>query len=437
MKRYINSTISRCVAAAMGLALTASCGYVPPQDQPASPSPSTFILYLTVGNENFGSTRIINELAQEYMQSHPEVRFNVESVRNNDLSQKVQLLAASNDLPVMFSYQSGEPLLDMIEGGAVLNVQETFEQLGIADKLNPIAVQLLNETTNGAGLYALPLEMNIEGFWYNKTIFALYNIKEPQSWDDMLQAASVLKSAGVQPFTVAGKDKWPITRLINAYAIRKLGADAMERVYRHELDLTDPGFVEAAETVQQMAQKGYLGANPNMVDIGSSMNQFVQGKAAMIYNGSWTIRDMNIRKEGRIDPDEIGFFSIPLVKDGRGTLDEYPMNAGLTTSLAQNAYTPEVGDFMKYVFERYGDRAMSELGMITGFTTDKPTVEIPPLTRMILEKLDRVTQTSLWFEARFNTQTQLLAWNNAQLLIASGGMTPFNYMSQLHQALDR
>ncbi|MDG0814062.1 ABC transporter substrate-binding protein [Cohnella rhizosphaerae] len=420
-----------CAAALAGCARSGANPVVP------APSAETVpVLYMTAGNPGSGSTGVIRELATEYAGTHPHFKFRIESVQNNDLSQKMQLLAASNDLPAMFSYQSGEPLLDLIRSGAVLELQGTFERLGIADRLNPVAVDLLKRMTDGMGLYALPLELNIEGFWYNKTLFARYRLDEPRTWDDMERAADVFKRAGIQPFAVAGKDKWPITRLINAYAIRKLGADAMERVYRGELRLTDPGFVEAAGAVQRMAQAGYFGQDPNTIDIGSAMRAFTQGQAAMIYTGSWAIRDLNKTVAGRIAPEAIGFFSIPLAPEGSGSLDEYPVNAGLTTSFSSEAYNEELGDFIKYAFQRYGQRSMDELGLITGFKADTTGTGVPPLTRMVQRELDGASRTALWFEARFDTHAQMTAWNGAQLLIQGSGYTPTDYMNELQAALN-
>ncbi|MDG0791101.1 extracellular solute-binding protein [Cohnella ginsengisoli] len=436
---WSRSTPRRARVALLVACATALAGCARSDANPVMPAPSAEtvpVLYMTAGNPGSGSTSIIGELATEYAKTHPDFKFRIESVQNNDLSQKMQLLAASNDLPAMFSYQSGEPLMDMIRSGAVLELQGTFDRLGIADRLNPVAVDLLKRMTDGMGLYALPLELNIEGFWYNKTLFARYHLDEPRTWDEMLRAAGAFKNAGIQPFAVAGKDKWPITRLINAYAIRKLGADAMERVYRGELKLTDPGFVEAAGAVQHMAQEGYFGQNPNTVDIGSAMRAFTQGQAAMIYTGSWSIRDLNKTVEGRIAPAEIGFFSIPLAPGGLGALDEYPVNAGLTTSFSSEAYDEGLGDFIKYAFARYGQRSMDELGLITGFKADTTGAGVPPLTRMVQRKLDSAARTALWFEARFDTRTQLAAWEGAQLLIEDSSYTPAAYMTELQAALD-
>ncbi|MNR55990.1 hypothetical protein D3C85_1764730 [compost metagenome] len=73
--------------------------------------------------------------------------------------------------------------------------------------------------------------------------------------------------------------------------------------------------------------------------------------------------------------------------------------------------------------------------MITGFKVEEVPEEVPPLTRMVQGKLDRVKNGALWFEARFNTRTQLLAWENAQLLVTDPSFTPQEYMGQLKRAI--
>ncbi|QMV42477.1 ABC transporter substrate-binding protein [Cohnella cholangitidis] len=437
MSAKIRVLVRGWALACLALSILSSCG-ASSKEEPSRPEDEiTTILYLTSIKENEGSSRIIGELAKEYQSEHPHVQFKLENIAEGDLTQRVQLLAASNDLPELFNYQSGKPLLDIIRSDSALDLEETFNELGMIDNLNPAAVDLLKAYVNESGLYALPLEMNIEGFWYNKEIFSKYRLEEPTTWDEMLQIAHMLQQEGVQPFSVAGKEKWPITRLINAYAIRMYGADAMERVDKDELKLTGPGFLEAAQTVQNMGLSGYFGPLVNTIDLGTSVDLFLQGKAAMLYTGSWQLRDFNDSVRNKIGVDQIGFFSIPLVQGGSGTLDEYPVNAGLTTSFSKSAYNEEVGKWMKYVFERYGDRAMGELGMVTGFNVHTLPADVSPLTKMVQDKINHVKKGALWFEARFSTRAQLLAWDNVQLLVTNRNYTPGQYLMELQQEIDK
>ncbi|WNS40814.1 extracellular solute-binding protein [Paenibacillus sp. MMS20-IR301] len=416
--------------------LLSSCGWI---SQPASPSPTpkTMILFLSANKEGEGSAQIISELTKEYQEEHPEIEYKFEYVAESNLTQRIQLLAASNDLPILFNYQSGKPLQDLIQSNAVLDVEKTFKALNMYDLLNPTAVQLLKANVSEKGLYALPLEMNIEGFWYNKSIFARYGLKVPETWDELLEISNVLKLKSIQPFAVAGKEKWPITRLINAYIIRKFGVDAMDKVDRGELLLTDSKVVEGVEIVKEMGLKGYFGSNVNTIDMDTSVDMFLNGQTAMFYMGSWQLRAFNDENRNKIGADQIGFFSIPMVNGGIGKLDEYPVNAGLTTSFSKNGFTPETGNWMKYVFSRYGERAISDLGMVTGFNVSDVSQNLPELTLMVQEKLYEAKKGALWFEARFTPKAQMVAWNNAQLLITNPHFSALDYVTQLQEQIDK
>lgn len=381
--------------------------------------------------------RIISELAREYEKRHPHVKYEFENVNTSDLVQKIQLLAASNDLPEIFSYESGKPLEQLADNGFILDIEKLFREIGLQDELNPAAVKLLKSMVRDKGLYALPLEINIEGFWYNKDLFAAYGLTEPETWDDLLHAAEVFRSNGIQPFALSGAQKWPITRLINGYVIRKYGYDAMQKVARKELKVTDPGFVEAAAIVQRMAQQGYFGKHVNTTEMDEASALFLEGKAAMFYTGSWSLRDFNSPLKNHIGTDAIGLFNIPLVPGGKGTKDDWLMNAGLTTSLSAAAYDGTMKEWLKAVFTGYGDRAMEENGVISGFNVQHMPADVPKLTQMAQSTIDGVKNGALWFEALFDPDTQTIAWNNAQLLIASGDYTPEMYMQDLQAALDK
>ncbi|MFD2329586.1 ABC transporter substrate-binding protein [Cohnella sp. GCM10020058] len=405
-------------------------------DHPVVTDPTRVIRYVSSNLES-QQPRIVSELARDYEREHPSVRYEFENVNTSDLLQRVQLLAASNDLPELFTYESGKPLQQLSEHGFVLDIEQAFGELGLSDELNPTAVKLLKSMTGGKGLYALPLEINIEGFWYNKSLFEENGIQVPETWDELLQAAEALQQAGVQPFAVAGSQKWTLTRLINGYVVRKYGFDVMARVSRGELDVTDPGFVEAADVVQRMALHGYFGDHVNTTDLDEATATFLQGRAAIYYTGSWSLRDFNDPKQNRIGEDRIGLFNIPLVPGGAGGEGDWLLNAGLTTSFSAAGYDDEMKRWMKSVFSDYGNKAMSEMGIITGFKTDRLPQTLPPLTQLAQNKIDGVKNGTLWFEAFFNAETQATAWNNAQLLVSSANYTPAMYMADLQVALDK
>ncbi|MBT2759306.1 extracellular solute-binding protein [Mesobacillus foraminis] len=362
-----------------------------------------------------------------------DVNIELETVLQTNLMQKIQLLTASNDLPELFKFESNQ-LGDMIDNDQVLDLEKTFKELGLYDKLNPGAVDLLKSLSGDRGLYALPVELNIEGFWYNKKLFEENNLEVPKTWDEMMAVSEKFMEKGIQPFAVAGKEKFPITRLINGYVIRYYGADAMKQVRDGELSITDKGFVEAAKIVQDMNLKGYFGQGVNTIDYDTASNTFLQGKAAMYYMGSWALNEFNDENINKIGKDQIGFFNIPLVEGGKGTINDYSMNAGLTLSFSKEKYNEQVGEWMKEVFSNYGEKAISERGLISGFKVENMPENVSPLTQMTLEKIESVENTALWFEGYFDPKTKTVAEDGAQNLL-NEGITPEDYVSNLEKSL--
>jgi hypothetical protein len=165
-------------------------------------------------------------------------------------------------------------------------------------------------------------------------------------------------AAGIQPFAVGGADQWPATRIINAYVMRKLGVDAMNKMAAGELSYTDPGMVEAAKMLQDMCQKGYFGVGPTTVDQNTAAQMILAGEAAILYNGSWYTQDL-VADTNPAGEDGIGFFNIPTVEGGPGTLTEYSMNCGTILCLSKDKYDAETADWLKYIVTNLGDYAVA------------------------------------------------------------------------------
>ncbi|MCB8965952.1 MAG: extracellular solute-binding protein [Ardenticatenaceae bacterium] len=396
------------------------------------------ISFLSGQDENTGYTKIILELTNEYIAEHPNVSIEFEYYAQTDLQGRTQQLAAAGALPTLFPNPANETLDQMYENGQLVNIEAAFKELGIWDQLNSGTVALLkSKEVDPNALYELPVELNIEGFWYNKQIFADNGIEVPTTWDELLAAAAILNEAGIQPFSASGQQGWPLTRLLGGYAARYYGVDAMSRVASGDLQLTDPGFITAADTLKSMVDLGYFGQGLTTIDYNTAVDLFVQGKAAMFYMGSWELRTFNNPEVNLIGADNIGLFNVPLVEGGNGSLDDWSMNAGLTLAVNNDHYDPIVADWLKYVFSNFGDRSMSELGAITGFNVNTMPEDIPPLTQMTLETIENVKAGYLWWEALFNAVGNQSSTDLAQTLVSDSDYTGEQYMTDLQSALNQ
>ena len=421
-----------------------SAGVPTTESQPAAataeeaPAEPVEMRFLSGQNEDEGFTKIIGDLSKAC-----EASVNMTYVYENvpadaDMNQRLQLLASSGSLPVLFNLPTNQVAYELYQNGLIVDIEQVFTDAGVADELVPAAVSYLKSPVTSGVMLGTPTELNVEGFWYNKQIFADNGLEVPTTWDELMQAAETIQASGIQPFAASGEQRWPLTRLIGGYALRYYGPDALERVNNGELKFTDEGFVEAAQVLYDMGENGWFGLGVNEIDYLTAVELFLQGKAAMFYMGSWELRDYNNPEMNQIGAENVGLFNIPLVEGGAGTLDEWGVNTGLVSGISKAQYdaNPEViQEWIQCVFSEYGDRAMSDLSMVTGFRVDNPPAELPELTQMVIDTIEGVGTGTVHWEYFFGAQATEVSWSNVQLLV-TGQMTAEEYMAELQTAVD-
>lgn len=394
---------------------------------------SAAIEFLSVQQAGTGWPLVLSTITDQYAKSHPGTTFKVDYVGTpTQLIQQIQLLAGQGALPILYNTPAIDLLAQLQKNGEVLDIESTFQQLGVSQEIVPAALALLKKIFNGQFI-SLPFELNIEGFWYNKQIFAQNSLQPPQTWDQLVQIAASLQQKGIQPFSASGTQGWPITRLIGNYLFRKLGPGALDSVKNGQAKLTDPSYVEAAQVVANLGKQGYFGKGVATLDYQPAVDLFLQGKAAMFYMGSWELRDYTTPSVNKIGANNVGFFPFPNVVGGVGSADQTPMNAGQTTSVNKQKYNATVGQWLANVAKNYGDVALQKEGAVTGFVVHNPPANLDPLTSLVLAQISKVSQPVLWFEAEFSTKATNLSQQDASLLV-TGAMSPSDFMSAVQQA---
>lgn len=392
------------------------------------------IKILSIWAEDKDNGKLITDLTKRYIDEvNPNFEYEFELVAADNLRQKVATLVASDDLPDVFVYESGKPIVELIEADKLLDVGKALEDIGVADMLDEGAVSLLKTLSGTDELYDLPLGMNVEGFWYNKALFEQAGVEVPVSWEDFEAVCEKLQAAGVQPLTAGGADKWPVTRLVNAYVMRSMGVDAMQKAADGNAKYTDPGYVEAAKKIQDLAQKGYFGEGVTTVDQNTAGNMLLSGKAAMFYNGSWFTEALTA-DTNPAGEDGIGFFNIPVVDETKGTITEYSMNCGNILAFDKNKYDEGTAGWLKYMVENIGNEAMTQFGAVKGYKYDVAG-DLSTYSQIVANELAKVTKASTWFEAGMNSETSTVAQDNVQTLI-NGDISPEDYMQSIQDAYD-
>ena len=354
----------------------------------------------------------------------------VTTVPQTELNQKIQLLAGQNALPVMYA-GGGTPTLtaQLYKAGDVLNIGTALAKLGVLNLVEPAAISTVKAQFGGQ-FVVLPFQYNIEGIWYNKKILAAHGLTAPATWPELVSDAAKLKAAGVLPLSASGQQGWPLTRLISGYLYRSLGPDALQKVADGQAKLTDPAYVAAAQQVADLGKAGYFGPGVGSIDYNTSIDEFLTGKAGMMYMGNWVLANINSSSD-TIGASNIGFVPFPAVPDGQGSITQYPSNVGLAMTMNPKLYDSKVQNWLKCIAQNYGSESLKQ-GTISGFKVTTP-VTVDPLTKLIQQDATSSQQSVLWFEALLNTMATTVAQNDAPEL-ADGSISAQQFMSQVQTA---
>jgi raffinose/stachyose/melibiose transport system substrate-binding protein len=357
----------------------------------------------------------------------------IQTLPIGDVDQKTQLLAGQNALPAQFA-AGGTPELTktLAKAGQVQDLEKTLRDLGVYDDIEPAAIKTVQNLYGSFNV--MPYQFNIEGIWYNKKLFADHGVAVPATYDALVAAAATFQSSGITPFSASGKAGWPITRLISGYLYRELGPDALRQVADGKAKLTDPPYVKAAQAIADLGKAGYFGKGVGSIDYDTAVQQFLTGKAAMFYMGSWELGDFNDAAKAKIGSDNIGFMPFPTVTGGVGTADQIPANVGLPVAVSAKSYNSKVGDWLSCITKNYGASSLKDQGTISGFKAVGDTGTLPALTRTVQDTISKTTVSTLWFEALFNTKATEASQQNAAPLV-TGSISAEDFMKKVQSLL--
>ncbi|MET9593862.1 extracellular solute-binding protein [Streptomyces sp. NPDC006516] len=431
MPRVRRARLSLFTAGTASLALlTTACGG---GGAGSSAAPKEFS-YLSVTENTTVKTALTTLSKGACKSANDALPLKVETVPQASLDQKLQLLAGQDALPVQFAAGNAPALTQQLaKSGKVADLEKELKSLGVLDQLEPAAVSTI-KALYGGKVEVLPYEYNIEGIFYNKKLFQENGIAVPGTWDELVAGAAKLDGENIQPFSASGQQGWPITRLVSTYLYRSLGPDALQKVADGKAKLTDPEYVKAAEEIAALGEKGYFGKGVGSIDYDTAMNQFLNGKAAMFYMGSWALANVSDAKQNKVGAENVGFMPFPAVAGGKGSIDQYPSNVGLGITLGAKSFDKKTGAWASCIAENYGSTALEDHGSISGFKVNTEVKDANEVTTQVRDTISTSKQNVLWFEALFSTKATTVSQTNAAGLVA-GSMKPAQFMQTVQDAL--
>jgi raffinose/stachyose/melibiose transport system substrate-binding protein len=287
--------------------------------------------------------QVIQSTTSSFNASHPTIKATVNYFENDPYKQKLQVAMGAHNPPDIFFGWGGGILKSYIDANDVYDMTNDFNS-DPAWK-NRILPSVLSGATFNGKLYGVPTSgVQPVLFFYNKALFKQYNLNAPQTWNELLNAVTVLKQHGVIPIALAGGSKWPYLMYAEYFADRLGGTDAFNSVLSNQANAwsQDP-FLKASAAIQQLVTMGAFGSSYASViaDTNQDMALLYTGKAAMVLQGSWNFPVIQTNSPTFIQSGKLGWFPFPAVEGGTGNVKNIYGNPCNFYSISKTAKSPQ------------------------------------------------------------------------------------------------
>ena len=345
-----------------------------------------------------------DDVAAEFEADHPGVTVEVTGYQNEELQGTLipNQLRTGEGLDLYQQWGAGE-LAAQVEAGYVMDL--TDQVAAEAEALGGVVApwQVDGQT------YGLPYNFGVEGFWYNKDLFAEAGIEAPPTTlDELYEAIDTLKAAGITPIAVGAGDGWPAAHYWYNFALKSCAPEVLQQS-QTELVWDDPCFVEAGELLAEFIdsepfQEGFLATSAQQ-GAGSSAGMLATGEAAMELMGHWNpgvmggILQEETGDENATPPDFLGWFNFPGIEGAAGD----PTAAlGGGDGFSCTAWAPpECAELLAYISSEEVQTRFGETGAGVPVTPGSEAGVEDENLQLVLAGLRDASYVQLWFDTAY------------------------------------
>lgn len=228
--------------------------------------------------------------------------------------------AAVGELPDIFECPS-DVLESFVTSGDVVSLDDSMKAMGFADYVSPSILE--NRASSDGKIYAISAVANEPALiYYNKQVFQDAGLTEPKNYDEFKKVVKTLSDKGIIPLALFGQEKWPGLQLFDM-AVVASDPRGMSVIDTGDVQPDDPMITAAAQKVSDLVSLGLIGKGAFNTNSSQAFEQFYNGQAGMLINGSWFFGD------AKDHGDNIGYFTYnPFADAGKEEDARYHFSGG-------------------------------------------------------------------------------------------------------------
>ena len=221
----------------------------------------------------------------------------------------------------------------------------------------------------------------------------------PTTFSELKTDVQKLRSAGIDPIALGGKDAWPVGHWYYWLSMRECSPKAYAKGV-NDKDFSDSCWTKAGDDLKDLLDanafnEGFLTTTAQQ-GASSSAGLLANHKAAMELTGTWepgVLKDLTPDKKPMAD---LRFFAVPTVDGGKG---EEGALMGAVTGFAVNPEAPDAAvDFVNFMAEKSNQEKYA-----TAFSTIPASAEAYDAVtdenlKAIIEAMKKSDGMQLWMD---------------------------------------
>jgi raffinose/stachyose/melibiose transport system substrate-binding protein len=283
-----------------------------------------------------------------FMKKYPDVKVKFTAIPNDNwAATSASRLAAGNVDLTLAGPQELPPYVPKDSEGDDARAAEAGVYLDLTKQpfMSRISPTILQKTSFHGKQYTVPTGASYyTGVFYNKSIFEKYQLAIPTTWDQFTALCDTLKSKGVTPLGISGKDTAGLAMLASVqglYPTADAKANLNRTLWTAHTGLTDPQAVQVLQRVSTMY--GYAEKNFSGVPYSALTSGFAKGDFAMLVDGTWSTNTVTEAVGKKFD---VGYVPIPT---SANAADNAVLGGKVELTLAVPAHTPNKTAALAYL----------------------------------------------------------------------------------------
>jgi multiple sugar transport system substrate-binding protein/raffinose/stachyose/melibiose transport system substrate-binding protein len=289
-------------------------------------------------------------------EANPEMQVELSTVAHEDFKNAIRTYLAAEPSPDVLTWFAGERAAFFIDRDLIGDFSDAWEANGLDDVYAPGFTAL---ASSGEGKYFLPTSYYWWAIYYRPSIFEQVGVEAPiETWDELLAACDTFNAAGIAPFAIGTKFRWPAAAWFDYINMRTNGPQFHIDLMLLKESYEDERVKQTFAHWQELLDHNCFMEDPAAYDWNEALDVMVQDEAAMYLMGGFITDSFPDELESDLD-----FFRFPIINPDMPIGEDAPTDGFF---MSANAANPEgAKEFLMYLgSQEVQQQAFDELGRL-------------------------------------------------------------------------